>query len=101
MTRGNRYNKDKLPLHLVPTQLTEQVAQVLAFGAKKYSPNNWKKGLSVVDTLGSLERHLLEFKKGIDTDPESGLSHLGHIGCNLSFLMWMLENKPELDDREI
>ena len=37
--------------------------------------------------------------EGEDNDPESGLPHLGHIQCNALFLSWMMEHRPDLDDR--
>lgn len=61
--------------------------------------HNWKKGLPVVEICESLKRHLDAFMEGEDLDPESGISHVGHIQCNAMFLAWMLQNKPELDNR--
>lgn len=37
--------------------------------------------------------------EGEDNDPESKLSHIGHIQCNALFLSWMMENRKDLDDR--
>ena len=37
--------------------------------------------------------------EGEDDDPESLISHIGHIQCNALFLAWMMKNKPNLDDR--
>ena len=34
-----------------------------------------------------------------DNDKESGISHIGHIQCNALFLAWMIENRPDMDDR--
>ena len=67
----------------------------------KYSPNNWQKGLKYSEISESLQRHLYYFMEGEDDDPESKLSHLGHILCNAMFLSWMFIFRKDLDDRNI
>jgi hypothetical protein len=46
-------------------------------------------------------RHLNAYLWGENEDPESGLSHLAHCAANLNMLMWMVKNKPELDNRPL
>lgn len=94
-----RYNAGKPPLSMVESSLIEEVAKVLDFGSRKYSRNNWRKGLKFNSVIDSILRHLLAFKDGQDLDPESGLSHLGHIGCNLQFLIYYMKNNKDMDDR--
>lgn len=96
---ADRYNSGKNRLGLVPTELIEEVGKVMSYGAAKYSPDNWRKGLSWMGVIDSLERHLLAFKKGEDIDLESNCLHLGHMGCNIAFLLNYMKNHPELDDR--
>ena len=89
-----RHNQDKLRVDLIPTELIEEVAKVLTFGAKKYSPNNWK-GFTKEqqgEILGSLLRHILEYQKGNRLDSESGLPHLAHAAGNIAFILYF-ENK--------
>lgn len=89
-----RHNQDKLRVDLIPTELIEEVAKVFTFGAKKYSPNNWK-GFTKEqqdEILGSLLRHILEYQKGNKLDSESGLHHLAHAACNIAFILYF-ENK--------
>lgn len=63
------------------------MAKVLDYGAKKYERNNWLKGyVDRFSTVDSLYRHLKEIIIGNETDEESGLSHMGHIMCNVMFL---------------
>lgn len=95
-----RYNEGKLQWSLVDFKSLEPMVQVLEFGAKKYAPNNWKKGLETQKIMESLLRHAFAFMSGEDNDPENGISHVGHMQCNLMFLQYMLREKPELDTRE-
>lgn len=96
---GKRFNEGKVQWGLVPQLSLIPMVRVLEFGAKKYSPWNWAKGLPTVEICESLKRHLDAYLNGEDLDVESGLSHIGHIQCNALFLSWMMENKPELDNR--
>lgn len=97
--KGLRYNEGKPKWSLVPQSALIGMVRVLEYGSRKYAPYNWMKGVSVTETCESLKRHLDAFMEGQDNDPESGLSHVYHMQCNALFLSWMLENKPEFDDR--
>ncbi len=97
--RGERKNEGKLKWSLVPQSALEPMVRVLEFGSIKYSPDNWMKGLSVSEMCESLKRHLDAFMEGEDMDPESGLLHIGHLQCNALYIAWMIQNKPEMDDR--
>ena len=96
---GDRFNEGKPRWSLVPQSALIPMVRVLEFGAKKYGDYNWVKGLSIRETCESLKRHLDAFMEGEDDDPESKLSHIGHIQCNALFLSWMMENRKDLDDR--
>ena len=96
---GDRFNEGKPRWSLVPQSSLLPMVRVLEFGATKYEPFNWTKGLSITEICESLKRHLDAFMEGEDNDPESKLSHIGHIQCNALFLSWMHENRPDLDDR--
>lgn len=99
MEQGARFNTGKAKWSLVPQSALKPMVNVLEFGASKYGINNWMKGLSVTESCESLKRHLDSFMEGIDFDFESGLHHIGHIQCNALFISWMLEHRPDLDDR--
>lgn len=101
MENGVRYNKGKLKWSLVPFSALEGMVKVLEFGAEKYSIHNWKKGLPYTEVCESLMRHLFSFLEGEDIDNESGLHHKDHILANALFLSWLIENKPELDNRDV
>ena len=95
-----RYDNEKNRLDLISPIFIEELGKVLTYGANKYAPNNWRfTGMDWSRCIGSLKRHLNEFEKGIDIDPESGLSHLAHIACNVMFLVEYNKTHPELDDR--
>jgi hypothetical protein len=68
-------------------------ARVLTMGAKKYSADNWKK-VEPWRYEDAFLRHYAEWMMGETHDPESGISHLGHLMCNAMFLASLYkENK--------
>lgn len=78
---------NKLQLTLVSPYLIEEVAKVRMYGTEKYSdPGNWK-NVEPQRYKDALYRHLNAYLKGEEHDPESGLSHLAHMACNISFLL--------------
>lgn len=75
------------PYDLVPFQeMTDAFARVAEFGAKKYAPWNWSKGLARVQLLGSLLRHTFAYLRGEERDRDSGLLHTDHILWNATVL---------------
>lgn len=90
---------EKARVELIPTEAIEEIAAAFTFGAKKYSPNNWRKGFSWIRVTGSLLRHVYAWLRGEDRDPESGLSHLAHAGANVCFLLTFERTKTGTDDR--
>lgn len=91
-----------LPYDLIPYQeMTDAFARVAEFGAVKYAPWNWSKGLARVQLLGSLLRHAFAYLRGEDRDKETGLLHTDHILWNAAVLShnvhWSLEDgrRPE------
>lgn len=101
MEQGSRYNAGKLKWSLVPFSALIPMVEVLMFGAKKYAPNNWKKGLPYTEICESLLRHTYSFLAGQNRDKESKLLEVGHILCNAVFLSWMVLFRPDLDDRSV
>jgi hypothetical protein len=82
-----KFDAAKLPLHLLPIDALEAVAQVLEFGAKKYEANNWRKGFDHTRLYSAALRHIMSSLKGEDLDPESGLDHISHAACCVLFLL--------------
>lgn len=84
---AQREKLETLPYDLVPFQeITDAFVRVAEFGAVKYAPWNWSKGLARVQLCCSLLRHTFAYIRGQDRDPESGLMHTDHILWNASVL---------------
>lgn len=99
LQNAKRDNQGKLQWSQIEFSLMEDMVRALEHGAAKYDRNNWRKGHPITDIADSVLRHLFAFMSGEDNDQESGVSHLGHIQANIMFMMNVLKNKPELDNR--
>jgi hypothetical protein len=84
---GKKFDTGKVPLELLPTEALREVAKVLAWGAKTYDRWNWKKGMKWSRLAGAAKRHLYAWLEREEKDPETGLSHLAHLGCCTLFLL--------------
>ena len=94
---AKREKLNALPYDLIPYQeITDAFARVAEFGAIKYAPWNWSKGLARVQLLGSLLRHAFAYLRGEERDKDSGLLHTDHILWNAAVLAhnvhWSLED---------
>lgn len=73
---------DKAPLDLLEHAADAQIARVLATGAKKYGRRNFRASpINASVYIGAIRRHIGAFASGEELDPESGLSHLAHVGA--------------------
>lgn len=92
-------DKGKLELSLVNPELVKAVAEVRMYGTEKYgNSENWRK-VEPKRYVDALYRHLLAYIEGNEVDEESGLSHLAHMACNLSFLLdkeYLKEHESEV-----
>lgn len=77
----------------------DEVAEVGAFGARKYGQWNYKAGMPWMKLLGSCTRHLWSFVHGEDVDKESGKSHLAHLVYDALMLLDYTKHHQQLDDR--
>ena len=84
---------------LIPPEFVEQMALVLDAGSRKYAVWNWAPGAEWSRYYAALLRHLNAWWGGEDRDPETGLSHLGHAACCLSFLVSYEQRGVGKDDR--
>ena len=102
-----KYDGGKPRWDLFPYDAAEEVVKVLNYGAVKYEDRNWERGLRWGQCFGATIRHLYSWwhckligKDG--TDPESGISHLGHAMCNILFMMaYEKRGLDSFDDRPV
>lgn len=92
-------NRSKPRVDLLPSLPLIEIAKVLTYGARKYKPHNWRYGLPWGDTYASMQRHLMAWINREDIDPETGISHLAHAGCQLLFLLEYELRGTGTDDR--
>ena len=84
---GLKNDSDKPRWDLLPIAPIEAIVAVLTFGARKYSPDNWRRVDNGVERYyAAALRHIVSWRKGERLDQESGLPHLAHAGCCLVFL---------------
>lgn len=94
-----KHDSGKPKLSYLPYDALVEVARVMEFGAQKYDKHNYKKGMEYTRLIDAAFRHLHQFNDGIDLDDESSYNHIAHSISNLLMLMWMIKNKPEMDNR--
>ena len=90
---------EKTRFDLIPYGSIAEIADVLSYGAQKYSANNWARGTFWGRYFAAMCRHIFAWWGGENKDPETGFSHLAHAGCCLLFLMEFQRNKWGEDDR--
>lgn len=96
MSEGKKYDTGKLRWDLLQYECVEDIVRILTFGAEKYGQRNWMGVEPFEDRyFAALMRHLVAYRNGEAIDPESGLSHLAHAGCNIMFLSWYEKNKVD------
>lgn len=98
---GMKFDSEKPRTDLLDANALEGLAKVLTFGANKYAANNWRGGINYSRLLGAALRHTFALLRGEDTDPESGLPHVDHLGCCWMFLSAHMKNRRlnAFDDR--
>lgn len=86
---------------LIPVEALAEIARVYGYGARKYEPNNWRKGYAWSLSYSALQRHLNAFWASEETDPESGLAHLAHAAFHILtlFTFSTAQRYAEKDDR--
>ena len=100
-SEGRKDDSAKPRMDLIPPELLLGVADVLTYGAAKYAPRNWEKGMSWGRVFGAMMRHMWAWWAGQRVDPESGLPHLHHAACCVAFLMAYEARGSGTDDRHM
>jgi hypothetical protein len=101
---ATKYDMGKRDWSLLPLDSVEEIVKVLEFGANKYAAHNWSNngGFKYTRVINAMLRHIFAFMRGEDLDPETGLSHLAHAGCNILFILHFIKHKDKYstnDDR--
>ncbi len=79
-------HKDRLDL--IEPEALRQIAAVMEHGANKYGARNFHRTpLRKSTYYGAIMRHVGAWWDGEENDPDSGLSHLAHIGANINILL--------------
>lgn len=99
MSEGKKFDSGKSRVDLIPGEALMAIGKVYGFGCEKYGDNNWRLGIKNSRLLAAALRHIYKHNMGETIDPESGSQHIAHAACNLTMLLWNMENKKELDDR--
>ena len=86
---GVKNDGEKPRWDLLPYREVGEIVDVLSFGMKKYSPDNWKRVPEPRRRyFAAMMRHMTAWWDGESHDPETNKSHLAHAGACLLFLMW-------------
>lgn len=96
---GIKDDSNKNQLDLLPVFPLWEIGRVYSYGAVKYAPDNWRRGISYRRIIAAVLRHLYKWLGGEQLDPESGLPHLGHAGFGILTLLEYEQTHPEFDDR--
>lgn len=96
----DRLGVKKPPLHLIPTSALIYLSRVMALGAKKYGPANWREHpVKMTVYLDAMWRHILQALDGEDNDPESGQPHAAHAMACAAILLDAQACGCLIDDR--
>ena len=91
---------NKIPMHLFPETATILGALALLDGMLKYGRSNWREaGVRASIYYDATKRHLNAWFEGEDTDPDSGLPHLGHAVACIALLIDATASDKLKDDR--
>lgn len=82
-----KFDQNKIRMDLLPFEALERIADIMTYGAEKYSEGGWK---TVPDAQkrynAALLRHLSAHMRGEIFDLESGRTHIDHMATNAVFL---------------
>ncbi len=84
---GLKFDGGKDPWQLIPWDAVRAITKVLRFGAEKYAPRNWEKGMDWDRLFRAAIEHLNTWFMEGTPDKETGFSHLWHAGCCILFLI--------------
>lgn len=91
--KGVKYDQGKRGWALLPFDAVAKIVDVLDYGAGKYAPRNWERGMDWDRVFSALIRHLTDWWEKVDKgrgpgrDSDTGFSDLWHAGCCILFLI--------------
>ena len=88
---GHKNDNGKARMDLISPSTLLEIGEVLAYGAKRYGDNNWKKVAQERHYAAAL-RHLNKFWSGKILD-KSGYHHLIHAITDLMFVYELDDNR--------
>lgn len=97
--KAKKNDLGKPQIELVPYDAEEEMAKVLTLGLSEYGKINWQNLGSYSRFISAAGRHLGQIRKGIDRDAKSGQLHAAHVMANMAFLIWLMKNRPQYEDR--
>lgn len=86
--KADRFNEGKPQWHQLHFKSLLPLIRVMEYGEKKYGKDNWRKGQDIPSLCDCAMRHLTAFMDGEELDPESGVSHIGHIMANCMMIVY-------------
>lgn len=90
----------KPSLCLIPLVALEAAAGAHQLGADKYGPWNWRESSVAASVyVNAILRHVKAWHEVEGEDPESGVSHLGHVMACCGILLDAEANGQLIDDR--
>ena len=91
-------SEDKIRWDLLPVEALKRVAIHYTNGAKKYAPNNWKRGIPTDRFIESTMRHFMQWRLG-----ERDEDHLSAVVFNIFGIIYNeeKENMPEWFKKEL
>lgn len=91
---GMKDDGSKLDWTILPWNQLKEVVEVLDYGARLYSRDNWKK-VEPERYKAALMRHVVAYINGEKDDADSKKHHLAHAICDALFLMYF-DSKKEV-----
>lgn len=85
---GRKFDAGKPRYDLLPLLALKEISDVLALGAVKYSPDNWRHVKPLKRRyFRAMVGHAFDWASGERNDQETGKHHLAHAGCCLLFIL--------------
>lgn len=97
-----KWDQEKLRWDLLYWEGIEKVVEIATYGIEKgYKEESWKDVMDGQERyFSALMRHLIAWRKGEITDPESKRPHLWHAAWNALALIYFEEKRYPMDDLE-